>query len=114
MSERAKVFARAAAMSGGRDVLHIYLDGLVAVVGADEARTTRLRDLIRQQHPAAEFGQQGDVSAFVVPMDVDVTPVEHLPPTLCVATTAYHDHRQQDAATIDEGAALLSRVAYGG
>lgn len=53
------------------------------------------------------------MSAFVVPMDVEGTPLEHLPPSLCVATTAYHDHQQQDAATIDEGAALLSAAGGG-
>ncbi len=111
MSERAVVFARAAATSGACDVLHIYNDGLVAVVGADEARTSKLRDLISRQHPAAEFGQHGSVSAFVVPMNVEDTSPEQLPLYFCVMTTAYHDHRQQDHDTIDAGAALISSAA---
>ena|SRR5579859_37203 len=101
------------------DTLHIYDDGLVVVLNGTSDRHLLARQMFQKPYPHFEEARAGDVSVFVVPMDVPYTFTKdtrldrHLPeaPDLFIAmTNYYHDHRLQDWHTLADVEELQRRA----
>lgn len=83
MNERAKTFAdlfhRFA--QDVPDTLHIYMDGLVMAVSGMSDRHLDIRDILERDYPGFEEARAGNISVFLIPMDMTATePGRSAPP----------------------------------
>lgn len=107
MNAQAKALAQGFARFGDADTLHIYLDGVVVVLGGSSDRHLDYRVVLGKRFPGFQEARINGKSAFVVPLEVGwVKPVD-LPPWLVGPTRSYSDHRTEDANTIDEAVTLF-------
>jgi hypothetical protein len=111
-NERAKTLAEVFYRVGGApDTLHIYIDGLVMVLGGKADRHLAVRDVLLKDHPGFEEARVGNLSVFVVPMDVGWdTSTKDFPPLMVATTKGYHDHRDQGSFSIEATLGLFTRV----
>ena len=103
MNEQAKTFADLFRRFAQYvpDTLHIYTDGLVMAVSGMSDRHLDIRDILKRDNPAFEETRAGNISVFLIPMDMTATAPEDLPPHVIGPTTGYHDHRQEDLDSLD-------------
>lgn len=85
MSERAKTVTTVESRHNNfnvGDTLHIYPDGLLAVLKCSRKRHLLIRKMLRADHPeAVEDARVGKTSVFLLPWDVgDKNPILDLPP----------------------------------
>ncbi len=111
-NERALMLARGFHRAGAApDTLHIYIDGLVIVLGGKTDRHLAIRDILLKDHPGFEEARVGNLSVFVVPMDVGWdTSTKDFPPLMVATTKGYHDHRDQGSFSIEATLGLFTRV----
>lgn len=102
-NERAKALAKGFHRVGAAaDTLHIYIDGLVMVLGGKVDRHLAVRDVLLKDYPGFEEARVGNLSVFVVPMDVGWdTTTEDFPPLMVATTKGYHDHRDQGSFSLE-------------
>lgn len=111
MNAQAQVLAQGFARFGDADTLHIYLDGVVVVLGGGSDRHLDYRVALGKQFPDFQETRLTGKSAFVVRLNVGRTEPGDLSPWLVEPTHFYTDHRSEDANTID-GALALFEAAF--
>lgn len=107
MNAHAQILAQGFARFGDADTLHIYLDGVVVVLGGNSDRHLDYRAALGKLFPDFQEARLNGKSAFVVPLAVGWIKPGDLSPWLVGPTRHYSDHRTDDANTIDEAVALF-------
>jgi len=93
MNEKAKIFAEGFNRYGGGNTLNIYEDGLVMILEGPADRHLAARDILLKDFPGFEEGRHGNLSAFMVPMDVGNRDPLDLPAHFIAPTDGFKDHR---------------------
>ena len=109
MNEKAKTFAEGFNRYGGGNTLHIYEDGLVMILEGPADRHLAAKDILLKDFPGFEEGRHGNLSAFMVPMEVGNLDPLDLPRQLIGPTDGFKDHRQEDYYTLDHAIYLLTK-----
>ena len=107
MNAQAQALAQGFARFGDADTLHIYLDGVVVVLGGGTDRHLDYRVALGKQFPGFQEVRLNGKSVFVVRLTVGRTEPGDLSPWLVGPTRFYTDHRTEDTCTIDEAVALF-------
>lgn len=106
MNERAKAFAdlfhRHA--QGLPNTLHVYTDGLVISVSGVSDRHLTVRDFLKPKFPGLEEARVGNISAFLIPMDMTAKGPEDWPAHAIAMAKRYKDHRHEDSESLDSAA----------
>lgn len=106
MNEKAKTLAKWFGAFGDADTLHVYLDGVVMVLGGPADRHLSVRDCLKKMVGDYEEARFNDLSVFLIQTDVGRTRPADLHPLFVATTSHYSDHRDEDMNTIEQAVAL--------
>ena len=106
MNEMAKTLAKWFGAFGDADTLHVYLDGVVVVLGGPADRHLAVRDCLKSMAGGYEEARFNGLSVFLIKTDVGRTRPADLHPLFVATTSHFSDHRDEDVNTIGQAVAL--------